>query len=75
MIREGWGVVYIKAGAEYGGDWGQETYLAAQAEAQCVFILFPFPRHLLGFHLLSAGQGCAARHMAGWHEDRVARRV
>jgi hypothetical protein len=36
MIREGWGVVYTKTGAEYGGDWDQETYLAAQAEAQCV---------------------------------------
>ena len=42
MIREGWGVVYVKTGAEYGGDWDQETYLAAQAEAQCVSFLFPF---------------------------------
>ena len=34
MIREAWGVVYMKAGTEY-GDWNRETYLAALAEARC----------------------------------------
>ena len=38
MIREGWGVVYTKAGAVY-GDLDLETYLAAQADAQCVSFL------------------------------------
>lgn len=33
MVRAGWGVVYTGAGAEYGG-WGQDAFLAAQAEAQ-----------------------------------------
>lgn len=38
MVRAGWGVVYTGAGAEYGG-WGQDAFLAAQAEAQYVFFL------------------------------------
>ncbi|KAH9003774.1 nuclease [Lactarius hatsudake] len=33
MVRAGWGVVYTGKGAQYGG-WGQDVYLAAQAEAQ-----------------------------------------
>ncbi|KAI9435460.1 hypothetical protein H4582DRAFT_1969525 [Lactarius indigo] len=33
MVRAGWGVVYTGKGAEYGG-WGQDVFLAAQAEAQ-----------------------------------------
>jgi endonuclease YncB( thermonuclease family) len=33
MVRAGWGVVYTGKGAEYGG-WGQDAFLAAQAEAQ-----------------------------------------
>jgi len=39
MVRAGWGVVYSGLGAEYGG-LGKDAYLAAQAEAQYVFILF-----------------------------------
>jgi hypothetical protein len=38
MVRAGWGVVYTGKGAEYGG-WGQDAFLAAQAEAQYVFLL------------------------------------
>ena len=36
MVRAGWGIVYTGKGAEYGG-WGQDAFLAAQAEAQYVF--------------------------------------
>ena len=39
MVRAGWGVVYTGLGAEYGG-WGQDVYLAAQAEAQYVALFF-----------------------------------
>ena len=42
MVRAGWGVVYEQKGAVYGSDWDKETYLAAEAEAQSVMILFSF---------------------------------
>jgi hypothetical protein len=56
MVRAGWGSVYTQGGAVY-GDWEKEVYLAAEAEAQCVFLLFfPFlclASSLLGLHLLT----------------------
>jgi len=63
MIREGWGVVYVKTGAEY-GDWDLETYLAAQAEATVCFFFFPF------LELFSGSTYCArvrAARRGIWH--------
>ena len=82
MVRAGWGSVYTQSGAVY-GDWEKEVYLAAEAEAQCVFSSFPgplfepSPSSLLGLptYWSCLGQGCAERHMAGWHGHRVACRI
>ena len=59
MIRAGWGSVYTQSGAVY-GDWEKEVYLAAEAEAQCVFFFaFPLvePGPLLGSNLLDLVSG------------------
>jgi hypothetical protein len=72
MVRAGWGVVYTGLGAEYGG-WGQDAYLAAQAEAQYVALFcFVFVRTAMSELACKGGE---EGHLACGHEHRDARRV